>query len=493
MADASPVMIWTLDPEGNSTYYNKKAAEFTGHEEEQPKEGKSWQVAIHPEDIEFASGVVGNAVINRISYEMECRMQNARGEWRWLLNHGTPRFGNDGEYFGFVGSSVDITERKLAEDAVLYRKALLEAQNNAIPDAILIVDTKGAMISYNHHFAKLWNIPQEIIDAKDDAAALEFAMTQVTDPKAFIDRVTYCYEHPDESAHEEIIFVDGRIIERYGNAVMGDEGTNYGWIWYFRDITQQKQFTERLEKLVTERTKALQQSNDNLQQFAHVASHDLKEPVRKIRTFTSRLEDELHEGLNEKGKLYLDKVKKATERMFMMIDGVLTFSTVDASKQVVQTVDVNDVLKNIKTDLEVLIQETGARIFYNALPSVEGSSVLLYQLFYNLMNNAIKFARSGVPPVISIGSAVVNQEGREFAQILCNDNGIGFEQEQAEKIFETFTRLHSKDKYDGTGLGLSLCKRIVERHGGSIQAKGRLDEGATFVILLPLKQTSLGI
>ncbi|MHA4846691.1 PAS domain S-box protein [Flavitalea antarctica] len=332
MADASPVMIWTLDENGNSTYYNSRAREFTGHTEDDLEQGRSWQVAIHPDDIVFAGGVVRNAAINRIPYQMECRMQRADGEWRWLLSHGTPRFGSEGEYFGFVGSSVDITDRKLAENAIIYRKALLEAQNNAIPDAILIVDTKGAMISFNHHFAKLWNIPKEIINAKDDFAALEFAMTQVSDPQAFRARVAYCYEHPDEIAHEEILLADGRIIERYGNAVTGDDGTNYGWIWYFRDITQQRHFTERLEKLVTERTKALQLSNDNLQQFAHVASHDLKEPVRKIKTFASRLENELQDVLDTKSRVYLDKVKKATDRMFIMIEGVLNFSTIDASK-----------------------------------------------------------------------------------------------------------------------------------------------------------------
>jgi hypothetical protein len=493
MADASPVMIWTLDAEGNSTYYNKTATEFTGHTEEELKDGRTWQTAIHPDDIDYASQVVRSAVQNRQPYQMECRMRRADGEWRWLLSHGMPRLGEKDELLGYVGSSVDITDRKVAEEALLYRKALLEAQNNAIPDAILIVDTKGTMISYNHQFAALWDIPQAIIDAKDDAAALDFAMTQVADPQAFIDRVAYCYAHPDEPAHEEIPFADGRMIERYGNAVIGDDGTNYGWVWYFRDITHQKQLTQRLEKLVVERTKALQQSNDNLQQFAHVASHDLKEPVRKIKTFTGRLEAELQDVLNEKSKLYLDKVQRATERMFLMIDGVLTYSTIDASKQAVQMVDLNEVIKNIEIDLEVLTQQTDTRIFYMNLPSIEGSSVLLYQLFYNLMNNAIKFAKTGIHPIISIGSAIIDKEDQQFAQILFNDNGIGFEQEQAEKIFETFTRLHSKDKYEGTGLGLSLCKKIVERHGGSIQAKSRLEEGATFIILLPLKQTSLGI
>ena len=127
----------------------------------------------------------------------------------------------------------DTRENRNAEEEILYRKALLEAQNEAIPDSVLVVDTKGKMISFNKHFVELWRIPKEIIDAKDDTAALAFAMTQVVDPQLFIDRVNYCYAHNDEAAKEEVVFSDGRIIERYGNAVVGEDGTKYGWIWFF--------------------------------------------------------------------------------------------------------------------------------------------------------------------------------------------------------------------------------------------------------------------
>lgn len=161
----------------------------------------------------------------------------------------------------------EIEERKRNEEALRYRKALLEAQNEAIPDAILVVDTKGKILSYNHHFAEMWHIPQSIIDTNDDAAALEFAITQLEKPEDFIERVNYIYAHPEDSARDEITFKDGRIIERYGNAVIGDDGTKYGWAWYFRDITvnrkyenEIKNFNKDLEIKVKERTEELSKS-----------------------------------------------------------------------------------------------------------------------------------------------------------------------------------------------------------------------------------------
>lgn len=139
-------------------------------------------------------------------------------------------------------------EESIAKKELKYHTALLEAQNEAIPDAILIVDTKGNMLSFNHKFEALWKIPKEIIERKDDNAALQFAMTQLVDPEGFISRVNYCYAHLDEASHEEVIFTDGRIIERYGNIVRGEDGTNYGWAWYFRDITEVKKMAEVLKE-----------------------------------------------------------------------------------------------------------------------------------------------------------------------------------------------------------------------------------------------------
>lgn len=248
-----------------------------------------------------------------------------------------------------------------------------------------------------------------------------------------------------------------------------------------------------LEQQVHERTKALKElnkslkmSNEDLQQFAHVASHDLKEPVRKIKTYSTRLQDEYHDILPEKGGTFLNKILSATDRVYSMIDGVLLYSTLVAEIQPVETVDLNKVMRDIESDLEVLIQEKKATLVVEKLPQLAGVSVLLYQLFYNLVNNAIKFSRKEVAPVIHVKFARKKVDDREFARITLSDNGIGFDQENAEKIFGTFTRLNSKDKYEGTGLGLALCRKIAQRHGGSISAVGDKSKGAEFTVLLPL-------
>lgn len=274
-----------------------------------------------------------------------------------------------------------------------------------------------------------------------------------------------------------------------GEPIRNEEGKIIKWIGAFTDIHDQKTLTEKLESLVHERTAELQRSNDDLQQFAHVASHDLKEPLRKIKTFTNRLEDDRETLLSEKSKTYLSKVQSASDRLFSMIDGVLKYSMVDAHEQPIESVDLNQTIKFIENDLELVVQRRAAIFCYTQLNLVEGSSVLIYQLFYNLINNSLKFAKPDEQQNICIESRIVEQKGKAFVEIRIKDNGIGFDQEYSEKIFNTFTRLHSKDKYEGTGLGLALCKKIVQRHHGTITAKGCKNKGAEFIILLPEKQT----
>lgn len=171
-----------------------------------------------------------------------------------------------------------------------------------------------------------------------------------------------------------------------------------------------------------------------------------------------------------------------------MIDGVLAYSSLNAVEQKIQRLNLNHIIEEIKADVEVLIEQKRAAINFEELPEIDGVQVLIYQVFYNLINNSLKFSKPEVPPVISIRSETVAQEENPIVRIVVSDNGIGFSPEHNEEIFKTFTRLNSKSHYDGTGLGLSLVKKIVERHQGTIEAHGREGEGATFILSLPVYQ-----
>lgn len=271
-----------------------------------------------------------------------------------------------------------------------------------------------------------------------------------------------------------------------GNPIRNDSGEITKWVSTLTNIQEQKAAEEQLEQMVIERTAELKRSNDDLTQFAHVASHDLKEPTRKIKMFISRLQNDPTSHLSENAKIYIEKIQSATNRMYTMIEGVLNYSSVRNLEQKFTLVDLNGIIESIKIDLELLIQQKHAQIHSSGdLPTVNGAPVLLYQLFYNLINNSLKFAKHNVASEIYIDCKVENIAGKTMFKIELRDNGIGFSNEHAEVIFETFSRLHSKDQYEGTGLGLALCKKIAERHGGHISATSVESEGTVVTIYLP--------
>lgn len=257
----------------------------------------------------------------------------------------------------------------------------------------------------------------------------------------------------------------------------------------------------KMEKQVRERTSALQQaniklesSNRELEQFAYVASHDLQEPVRKIRTFADRLMVDHHDKLGEDGRKVVDKIAASAERMKMLINDILEFSQLDKNRDEIKPVDLNMVLSKVITDLELMISQKQAIIKAGKLPVIEAIPVQINQLFYNMLNNALKFSKESIPPAIEIFASDAPQDHKssllgkpKYTELYIKDNGIGFSQEHAEKIFEMFQRLTAERS--GTGIGLALCKKIIENHKGSIEAKSTEGEGTTFKITLPLHQS----
>lgn len=279
-----------------------------------------------------------------------------------------------------------------------------------------------------------------------------------------------------------------RWIRITGSTFYDDNGKLLKIVGVTIDITEQKLFTAELRRQVHERTIELQRSNDDLLQFAHVTSHDLKEPIRKIKIWSDRLKKDSEDRLTANSKFYLDRLQHSTDRILTMIDSILSFSKANFSHHELEKVDLNEIIYQVKTDLELLIIEKQATINHTPLPLVEGAGILIYQLFYNLIYNSLKFSRQGVAPAIQI---ISKQLHPDQVIIEISDNGIGFNNEYKDRIFSAFTRLNSKDHYEGAGIGLALCKKVVERHGGTITASSIENQGTIISVQLPLNQTAL--
>ncbi|HMH23492.1 MAG TPA: response regulator [Puia sp.] len=242
----------------------------------------------------------------------------------------------------------------------------------------------------------------------------------------------------------------------------------------------------------------LETANKDLDLFAFMASHDLQAPLRKIRMFSDRLMLNHKDSLNKDGQLYLERIQQVSKRMQDLINDILRFSKISVEKESLKEVDLSEVLEEVLSELDGAIREKNAEIIVDKLPVLPVNALLMSPLFSNLINNALKYSRKQVPPVIHIRTdsspAITGPNGREtdtrYCRIYVEDNGIGFDQKYAEQIFDMFRRLHSSREYEGTGIGLALCKKIVEKHKGFISARGKLDEGAIFTVSLPFIQTS---
>jgi light-regulated signal transduction histidine kinase (bacteriophytochrome) len=251
-----------------------------------------------------------------------------------------------------------------------------------------------------------------------------------------------------------------------------DDGRIIGFTMITTDITELKRSQFRLE-----------QSNRELENFAYVASHDLQEPLRKIQTFGDRLKATSAE-LPPESRDYLERMQSAATRMRRLIDDLLSFSRVGSKTQPFARVNLADIARDVLEDLEATIQQAGATVTLGALPSLEADPMQMRQLLQNLLSNALKFRQEGVPPAITVrGSTHTGQ-----CELRVEDNGIGFDEKYLDRIFNVFQRLHGRGQYEGTGIGLAICRKIAERHGGSITARSAPGKGATFLVTLPLRQ-----
>jgi PAS domain S-box-containing protein len=267
---------------------------------------------------------------------------------------------------------------------------------------------------------------------------------------------------------------------------INENGRVVGSVLMFKDITERKRVEETLARKASE----LARSNAELEQFAFVASHDLQEPLRKIQAFGDRLKVKCESFESTEIRDYLDRMQNAAARMRTLINDLLAFSRVIRSSEPFVPVDLAVVTKEVLVDLEVRIEKTGAKMEVDNLPTIDADPMQMRQLMLNLISNALKFQPPGGVPVIRItASTITAVSGEKLCELAVEDNGIGFDEKYLDKIFAVFQRLHGRSEYEGTGVGLAVCRRIVDRHHGNILAKSQPGKGAKFIVTLPVSQS----
>lgn len=493
--DAAELGTWDYNPVTNKFEGNDRLTEWFGLFPKSDIDLNSAIEIMHPSDRERVYNAIKTALtyssggLYNIEYTI---IHPITKEERIVKAKGRAWFNEKKEAYRFNGTLQDITAEVVSreinnniQDEIHFAGERLQLALDAGEIGYYEWVIESNHINCNNLYKKIFGFSEEY-----EPTYKEFTSKIISNDLSIRNKVIQKAINAGSvyNAEYRIVHFNGEIrwVKSFGKAIYDDQGKATKLIGMIIDITEHKQFAEELSRQVQERTAELKQTNTDLLQFAHVASHDLKEPVRKVKIFTSRIKEEFNNQLSERGHVYLDKIKHSTDRMLSMIEGVLMYSTLSNLNTVMENVDLNMIMSDIEKDLEILIEEKSATIKIDTLPVIHGVPVLIYQLFYNLINNALKFSKKDEASIIIIRYEQEQISGIDYEKILISDNGIGFSNEFVDKMFDAFIRLNSKDKYEGTGLGLALCKKIVDRHNGIIFASGVKDIGAVFSILLPL-------
>jgi PAS domain S-box-containing protein len=347
---------------------------------------------------------------------------------------------------------------------------------NSAGDGILGLDVDGRATFVNPVVAKLTGWPIGDLIGKP-VEGLLFPVSSGPKPSAGC--------HPEEQV---FCRQDGsRFPVECVKTPINESDRVVGSVLVFKDITERK----RVEETLTQRAAELTRSNAELEQFAFMASHDLQEPLRKIQAFGDRLKLKCDSAQAPETRDYLDRMQNAAARMRTLIDDLLAFSRVMRRSEPFVPVDLGRVTREVLGDLEVRIEKTGAKVEVGELPTIDADATQMRQLILNLLTNALKFQPPGGTPVVKIAARALSAaSGEPRCEISVRDNGIGFEEKYLDKIFAVFQRLHGRSEYEGTGVGLAVCRRIVDRHHGNITARSQLGQGATFLVTLPVKQAA---
>jgi len=496
--------VVVIDPQGIIIQSNTAFNNLTGYNVNELA-GTKLTAIIHTESIKdyttFWDGLLDN---KDYVAAFESRFLNRSNQPVWIRNSFTLIKDQEGKPENILLLCVNINEEKRAQQKAGEITARFRFLADSMPQQIWTADANGNLNYFSHAFYEYSGLTYKdiknsnwfnIVSAEDLNNTCRLWDLAVKTGEEFVieHRLkrrdgNYTWQLSRGMAHKDI---DGKIIM---------------WVGTTSNIHRQKTVEEELEKQVLERTRDLQQANFNLkhsnhdlEQFAYIATHDLQEPLRKIRTYSSWINKKYFNELSEEAQNYMLNIENASKRMSVLIDDLLNYSLLLRPQESFEIADLNIILQKVIQEFASMITEKNVVINYAELPQLRVIPMQVYQLFYNLLSNALKFTADEILPVIDITSRVIGEEevialaldiDMSYIEIVFKDNGVGFRQEYAEKIFAIFQRLHNRNKYPGTGIGLALCQKIAVYHHGRIYARSNESEGASFYILLPLKSNA---
>lgn len=452
----------------------------------------------------YETGIPFHARNQRVDLVVDDKLQSF-----WFNYSFTPLFDADGKVYGVMNTAAEVTDlnrakQKIEESERNLRNIILQA-----PMATCIYRGEQYVIEIaNNAMFDFWGVEPDVVLNKPLFEALPEVRNQGFE------------EILNNVRNTGIPFIANEMLATLKrNGVPTDvyinfslepikdiDGTISGIMAVAIDVNAQVIARRKIEEIVAERTaelalanQNLQRSNAELEQFAYIASHDLQEPLRKVGTFAQMLESSMGDNIPDRAKGYIDKINTSTERMTVLIRDVLHYSQLSKDeKQAFKPVNLNSLIEGIKMDYELLISQKNAQVIVSDLPTIDASARQMSQLFSNLISNALKFTKEDQPTKVEISAELVKAHelpaslvappDTNYYKIQVTDNGIGFDQHHADKIFNIFQRLHAKTEYSGTGIGLAMCKKIALNHHGDIYASSEPGKGATFTIILPQKQ-----
>jgi PAS domain S-box-containing protein len=444
---------------------------------------------IHPDD--QAPYLVELKRVNETGKgKLEYRFKEKGGSYRWLADYVTVINSEDGQPLYRGGIIRDVTERKQAEEALTESRERFRNLADAMPQLVWSSGADGVIDYYNHRLSEY--------DELNQAADVDYPWVAPLHPDdltisrdawwhAIQTGATFQVEH-------RMRIADGsyRWHLSRGVPLRGDNGAVIRWYGTSTDIQDLKE----AEQAIATYVKKLEDSNKELQEFAFIASHDLQEPLRKIESFSRMLLSRSDENLDDQQRDYLGRIRNAVDRMRLMIDDLLSLSRISTRGKSFERVDLNQVAAEVLSDLEERIKATRAKVEIQPLPLIEADPMQIRQLFQNLVGNALKFYRPEDPPHVKVwshyssGSTSTAADGSQVLELFVEDNGIGFDDSRIEQIFQPFQRLVGRSQFEGSGIGLAICRKIVERHGGEITASSTPGIGSTFKVVLPVNHSN---